>query len=140
MKKKKGFTLVELLVVIAIIGLLSTLAFISLNNARSKARDAKRVSDVRQIQSALELYYNNQTTPAYPSATTFENITGITELDITFPDAPSEDCSTADYNYTGYQYQSTDANNQSYELIFCLKGATGGLAAGARTASETGIN
>ncbi len=64
---RKGFTLIELLVVIAIIGLLSTLAVVSLNNARAKARDARRVSDIKQIQTALELYYNDQS--AYPVAT-----------------------------------------------------------------------
>jgi prepilin-type N-terminal cleavage/methylation domain-containing protein len=55
-RKQKGFTLIELLVVIAIIGLLSTLAVFSLSAARSKARDTKRLSDIRNIQSALELY------------------------------------------------------------------------------------
>lgn len=54
----KGFTLIELLVVIAIIGLLSTLAVVSLNNARAKARDSKRVADVKQMQTALELFFN----------------------------------------------------------------------------------
>jgi len=56
MKKinQKGFTLIELLVVIAIIGLLSTLAVVSLNNARTKSRDARRVADIEQIQTALE--------------------------------------------------------------------------------------
>ncbi|HOZ56494.1 MAG TPA: type II secretion system protein [bacterium] len=53
---KKGFTLIELLVVIAIIGLLSTLAVVSLNNARQKARDARRQSDLKQISTAMELY------------------------------------------------------------------------------------
>lgn len=57
---KKGFTLVELLVVIAIIGLLSTLAIVALNSARQRSRDAKRVSDVRQIQTALQLYFDAQ--------------------------------------------------------------------------------
>lgn len=56
---KKGFTLIELLVVIAIIGLLSTLSILALNSARARARDAKRIADVKQIQTALELYYND---------------------------------------------------------------------------------
>lgn len=53
---KKGFTLIELLVVIAIIGILSSVVLASLNSARTKARDARRVSDIKQIQLALELY------------------------------------------------------------------------------------
>ena len=64
-KNNKGFTLIELLVVIAIIGLLSTLAVVALGNARQKARDAKRLSDLKQMQTALELYYTDQT--AYPA-------------------------------------------------------------------------
>lgn len=46
----------ELLVVISIIGLLSTIAMVSLNNARKKSRDARRISDIRQIRKALEIY------------------------------------------------------------------------------------
>lgn len=57
-KNENGFTLIELLVVIAIIGILSSVVLVSLNTARSKARDAKRISEVRQIQNALALYYS----------------------------------------------------------------------------------
>ena len=64
--KKQGFTLIELLVVIAIIGILSSVVLASLNSARQKSRDAKRVSDVKQLQLALELYFDSN--GGYPSA------------------------------------------------------------------------
>ena len=62
----RGFTLIELLVVIAIIGLLSSVVFASLNSARAKARDARRLSDLKQVQIALELYYDKYGN--YPSS------------------------------------------------------------------------
>lgn len=65
---KKGFTLVELLVVIAIIGLLSTIAIVSLGSARAKARDTKRIADMKQVATALEQYFSDQ--GGYPSVTT----------------------------------------------------------------------
>jgi type II secretion system protein G len=55
---RRAFTLVELLVVIAIIGLLSAVAAVSLESARAKSRDAKRMADLRQISQAIELFAN----------------------------------------------------------------------------------
>lgn len=57
--ESRGFTLIELLVVIAIIGILSSVVLASLNSARQKGRDARRVSDIKQLQLALELYYDS---------------------------------------------------------------------------------
>lgn len=61
---KKGFTLIELLVVIAIIGILASIVLVSLNTARSKARDTRRAGDLAQVQLALEMYFDSY--GAYP--------------------------------------------------------------------------
>ncbi len=55
--KNKGFTLIELLVVVAIIGVLATVIFTNLGTARTRAKDAHRISTVKEIQKALELFY-----------------------------------------------------------------------------------
>ncbi|OGE96330.1 MAG: hypothetical protein A3A83_00175 [Candidatus Doudnabacteria bacterium RIFCSPLOWO2_01_FULL_48_57] len=57
-KTGAGFTLIELLVVISIIGLLASVVLVSLNSARKKARDARRVADFRQVHLAMESYYD----------------------------------------------------------------------------------
>ncbi|MBU4351270.1 prepilin-type N-terminal cleavage/methylation domain-containing protein [Candidatus Parcubacteria bacterium] len=57
--KKTGFTLIELLVVVTIIGIIASITIVSLGQIRKKARDSRRVSDVRQTMLALELYYDD---------------------------------------------------------------------------------
>lgn len=64
MKKQNGFTLLEILVVVAIIALIGVFAAVAVNAARSKQRDATRIANVRQMQSALEDYFNE--TNSYP--------------------------------------------------------------------------
>jgi prepilin-type N-terminal cleavage/methylation domain-containing protein len=56
MNDKNGFTLIELLVVISIISLLSSVVLTSVNGARAKARDARRIADLKEMQKALEFY------------------------------------------------------------------------------------
>lgn len=57
-KTNKGFTLIELLIVIAVIGILASAVLIGLGPVQRQGRDARRASDLRQIQNALELYSN----------------------------------------------------------------------------------
>ena len=73
---KEGFTLIELLVVIAIIGVLASIVLASLNTARLKSRDTRRVADMNQIKLALQLYYDSyraypDVAAGIPSATNF---------------------------------------------------------------------
>ena len=140
MKTKKGFTLIELLVVIAIIGILSTLAVVSLQNARKSARDAKRIADVKQMQTALELYFNDwQEYPATSSVTAGGSIgTNTVVYMVTVPAAPTPaDGSSCNDNNNKYTYNSSSSN--SYTISFCLGGKVGNLEAGKTQASPAGI-
>ncbi|MBA3047045.1 prepilin-type N-terminal cleavage/methylation domain-containing protein [Patescibacteria group bacterium] len=156
---KKGFTLVELLVVIAIIGLLSTLAVVALNNARQKSRDARRVADIKQVQTALEMYYNDRN--GYPPAAQLvagycpnsggeaalasemsgccldDSATGIVDVcgaGVAYmnviPDNPNP-------NGAEYLYSQTAAS--TYNIAYSLEGITGGIPAAGHIATPAGI-
>jgi type II secretion system protein G len=152
MNKQKGFTLIELLVVIAIIGLLSTLAVVALNNAREKSRDAKRISDVKQIQTALELFYNDQ--GGYPTQsgnlgqgaflclddTGFKATCGTGTVYMkSVPTNPTPNDGGNQYYAYGVQ-SATLANNGEYSLSYYLKADTGGVSKGHVTACSSGIS
>ncbi|MFH1522588.1 MAG: type II secretion system protein [Patescibacteria group bacterium] len=94
MNTKKGFTLIELLVVISIIGLLSSMAVYAINSARVKARDTKRKADLKQVQLALELFYDNNNT--YPSETYCDSSMG--SCDHACP------CEGSDWDYSNANY------------------------------------
>ena len=156
MKKnnQKGFTLIELLVVIAIIGLLSTLAVVSLNNARTKSRDARRVADVKQVQTALELYFTDVS--LYPTNTVSGTAESIEGNCISTGGGALAACSGAvtymgqiptnpGPNGSAYTYLATDVGGtsvvgSSYTLTYTLEQATGGIPLGLRTATPNGIN
>ncbi len=129
-KINQGFTLVELLVVIAVIGILSTMAIIALGSARTKSRDAKRVADLKQISTALELFYDDH--GYYPTIITPGN--NLTSVDGTrtylspVPSNPSpqDDGNCGEVNY-GYQASLTD---DKFSVSSCLGDGTGAVSAG----------
>ena len=102
-KNKKGFTLIELLVVIAVIGLLASIVLVSMGPARKKAKDTRRMTDLKQISSAMELYYGepicNGGQDRY--ATTTAGANTVTSIGIFMPKVPCDPlgCS-AGYNWT----------------------------------------
>ena len=104
MRKNSGFTLIELLVVIAIIGLLSTVVLTSLNSARKKGRDTRRVEDIASIRQALEVYYDKNGT--YPTALSALQTDGQMSV------VPTDPLSGASYTYA----VDSSTNPQDYVL------------------------
>ncbi|MFH1947461.1 MAG: prepilin-type N-terminal cleavage/methylation domain-containing protein [Candidatus Magasanikbacteria bacterium] len=138
---KKGFTLIELLVVIAIIGLLSTLAVVALGSARLKARDSKRLSDLKQTQTALELYYTDNS--AYPTAASSTIIGTDTHACLNSAGFASTGCATpymgqvpSDPGSGTYTYASADGI--TYTITATLEGTVSGLS-GTVQATPSGI-
>lgn len=119
LKSNKAFTLIELLVVVAIIGILSALLMSNFIGVRQRARDAQRKSDLRQIQSALELYradagkYPYGSNPFNPCGSNdhFKSADGSSTYMSSIPCDPS----SGDY----YTYSSSDG--VTYTLIACLE-------------------
>lgn len=141
MKNQKGFTLIELLVVIAIIGILAAVVLVSLNSARQKSRDARRLADIRQVQTSLELFYNDNnryTTATAGAPTAADGSPAYNTYLATYPTAPSPQDGTCTVAQNTYTYAQTGAGT-GYTINFCLGAATGGYAAGVHTASQTGI-
>jgi len=137
--KTTGFTLIELLVVIVIITILATMATVMLSNARAKARDAKRISDIRQLSTALEMYYNDQGYyPTYITANTSlkspDNLTTYLSLIPINPTSADGNCPVN----TDYAYQ-TQSNNTSYTITFCLGNSSGAVSAGTNRMTPGGV-
>ncbi len=105
----RGFTLIELLVVIAIIGILSSVVLASLNSARKKGRDARRVADVKQLQLALELFYDAN--GAYPATTSVALLVDAGYI-ATIPADPT----SGTYTYVPYAASGSTAICNGYHL------------------------
>ena len=124
---KKGFTLIELLVVIAIIGLLSTLAVVALGGARTQSRDAKRASDIKQIATALELYFAEH--GRYPTSTTAINLGDTNYACLGTAGFSTTGCAGAHMERVpqdptnGQNYTYTSTNTQSYIIDVSLEGS-----------------
>lgn len=80
--------------VVAIIGMLSSVVLASLNTARQKGRDTRRIADLAQLQVALELYYSS-TNSQYPSALSSLAPSYIASV-------PTDPLTAANYNFTAY--------------------------------------
>ena len=144
MSKRKGLTLIELMVVILIIAFIATIAMAVVKNARTRARDTKRIYDIQQYAKAIRLYaqeYQGQ----FPSNNGYLGRSGDISNDLA-PFLPSLPPDPSDKNGTGandyyYYYvaanvcngqvvptvhvQNVETNNEEYNNNGCTDGLGG---------------
>jgi type II secretion system protein G len=127
LRKQGGFTLLELLIVIVIIGLLAVLIIPNLASGPARARDSQRKSDLRNIKTAMETYYNDNNT--YPDPTNWKAdlapasnpyIKTVpqdpkTKTDYTYTPAPSG-CDETTTPCASYVLQATLENTRDKEI------------------------
>ncbi|NMC51579.1 prepilin-type N-terminal cleavage/methylation domain-containing protein [Candidatus Kuenenbacteria bacterium] len=157
MLNKKGFTLIELLVVIAIFALMANITMISLDRAKRESRDTKRMSDINQLRSALQLYSTDK--QSYPAGDGVAlGVTSRSTLDgrgwaagppetpfympivprdpkmVSQTESPCTDTSSSPCDY-GYTLYSAD----SYVIYFYFEGKLGGMEPGLHWATKDNI-
>jgi prepilin-type N-terminal cleavage/methylation domain-containing protein len=153
-----GFTLIELLVVIAIIALLTSIALIAFMSARQKSRDVKRLSDMTQMNTGLELYF--ATFKGYPSSSSGIPSALVPNFASSLPSAPlpadggcsaitySPPVPAGTYGSTYYYYPSgtaylgsdgTTSVYPNYAYYFCLGNQTGNFASGVHLVTPQGV-
>lgn len=117
---QRGISILEFLVVIAIITLLSGVLMLAFQDPKKDARDARRLTDVKEFAHALELYSSDNR--AYPAAAALTSITGTDSVSATLAGSglltkPIIDPLMPTYEYR-YQTNSTASN---YHIQFCLE-------------------
>jgi len=110
-------------------------------NDNIKDRDARRIADVRQIMSAVELYYNDA--GKYPATEDVKPGKPLSYKGVTFmaivPNNPMPNNDGSCPADTNYSYKSLD-NDNSYTLDYCLGEAVGDLTAGKHQATPNGLS
>ncbi len=128
----RGFTLIELLVVIAIIGILSGIVLVNLRSSQTKARDAKRLSDINAVVTALNLYYSDN--KVYPVA-----LAGLIPNQLAAVPLDPKSSSTTIINYA-YAALGSGTDCNSYHVGATLENTTAdALAADADAAASTAL-
>jgi len=118
MLRQTGFTLIELLVVIVIISILAALLMVNFVGVRQRGRDAQRKSDLRQIQTALELYRSDN--GIYPASSPIQTCGGqLASGSPTIVYMRKIPCDPLNAS-SPYVYETLDSGN-TYTIYACLE-------------------
>ncbi len=136
---KKGFTLVEILVVVSIIGIIISISVLSFNSTEEVSRNNARLSNVKQIQLALEEYYKYEN--SYPTTLSFGgSLIGSSTSKVFLSLIPQNPSPRDDGNCTDQEYQySYNTSTKAYTLGFCLSKKISDFEVGNYNAVPSGI-
>ncbi|MFA7662346.1 MAG: hypothetical protein WCX88_00315 [Patescibacteria group bacterium] len=154
MQSNQGFTRLEILLVVGIIGILGILSIILLNNCQQKTRDAQRLSDVRQIEAGLQMYYTEGSSfsgacldqgegsvlkTILCNATNNPYISWANYQDPDFSSLAACD-STTSATKCSCAYGLQIVNKDEYRLYFCLEKGANGIGKGLHSISRNGFD
>lgn len=127
-RKSSGFTLIELLVVIAIVGLLAGAMITLIDPVRQlqRSRDSKRKSELKQIQTGLELYRSD--VGSYPPSVSSSTPLQDSDRGVIYLQTVPKDPKGLDYYYV------TNATGSTYSLTACAENTSDKES---KTASDT---
>jgi prepilin-type N-terminal cleavage/methylation domain-containing protein len=138
---KRGFTLIEILIVVAIIAILASVVLVGLGPTQQAGRDARRLSDLRSVQNALELFYSKcgfypgtaapTCTAGAPGGDWTSLSTAIKGATIGVSSIPSDPSSDRTYAY-GY-----NSGNSQYVIATALENANNSVVKVGYTAPDT---
>jgi len=129
-KVTAGFSVMELLIAVSIIGILSAVLYANLSEGSAESRDVQRRSDLRTLQSAIELYKNDngrypegcngpgvwssQKGSGYDCSSGSQYIVGLAPKYI--PTLPKDPKLNGDETYSGYMYV-TNTDGTVYKIM-----------------------
>ena len=131
MNRKSGFTMIELMIVIVIIGILASMGGSTYIKSMSKGRDARRISDMQEVQKGFETYYAKSADQSYGATcpvmftdpTIFPSMRAPTEVgNKLYTDF---NCNSSSYCYcTGVEIPEKNGNSTNAKCAFFPTGLT----------------
>jgi len=117
--RRRGFTLIEVLIAVSIVAVLSVIGIVSFSSVNARSRDTKRISDLEQVRSALEMYRSDK--GSYPAGTgSFSTLDSLNSTLVTtyLPTIPTDPKSTV-ASPIEYYYSPVGASAPYYSYCLC---------------------